>query len=69
MPVRSTGAFSRSPADPAAEEILLQVAQPAPNHTGGLVAFGPDGYLYLGLGDGGGFQLGAGVDGGGGRQP
>ena len=39
--------------DPATEEILLTVAQPFSNHNGGLIKFGPDGYLYLGLGDGG----------------
>ncbi len=39
--------------DPATEAILLTQNQPYPNHNGGSVAFGPDGYLYLGLGDGG----------------
>jgi glucose/arabinose dehydrogenase len=41
-------------ADPATETVLLAVRQPAPNHNGGQITFGPDGYLYLGLGDGGG---------------
>jgi glucose/arabinose dehydrogenase len=39
--------------DPTTERVLLTVDQPYPNHNGGQLAFGPDGYLYLGLGDGG----------------
>lgn len=40
-------------ADPDSQVIILRVAQPYGNHNGGTVAFGLDGYLYLGLGDGG----------------
>jgi glucose/arabinose dehydrogenase len=40
-------------ADPSSEKILLQVDQPFPNHNGGNLEFGSDGYLYAGLGDGG----------------
>jgi glucose/arabinose dehydrogenase len=39
--------------DPGSEQPLLQIAEPYDNHNGGSMAFGPDGMLYIGVGDGG----------------
>lgn len=47
----ATPDFSR--ADPASAKTLFTAQQPFANHNGGQLAFGPDGFLYLGLGDGG----------------
>jgi glucose/arabinose dehydrogenase len=45
---------SATSADPGSARVLMTVEQPYANHNGGHLAFGPDGYLYIALGDGGG---------------
>lgn len=40
-------------ADPSSAQTVLTIDQPFSNHNGGIIAFGPDGYLYIGTGDGG----------------
>lgn len=47
----SADGLTATAADPA---VILEIPQPARNHNGGMIAFGPDGYLYVGMGDGGG---------------
>jgi glucose/arabinose dehydrogenase len=48
-----TASTDRRTADPASERVIFTLHQPFANHNGGEIAFGADGYLYIGLGDGG----------------
>jgi hypothetical protein len=49
----SVSAANPDLAEPSSELNLMTIYQPYPNHKGGDLCFGPDGYLYIGLGDGG----------------
>jgi len=51
---RFTTTANAEVADPASSRLIITTPHPVSNHNGGLVAFGPDGMLYAGLGDGGG---------------
>jgi glucose/arabinose dehydrogenase len=51
---RFTSTDSGLTLNPTTEEVILTVNQPADNHNGGDLVFGPDGYLYVAFGDGGG---------------
>lgn len=52
--VRYTVSADPNVADAASAKLILAVAQPASNHNGGHILFGPDGMLYIAMGDGGG---------------
>jgi glucose/arabinose dehydrogenase len=52
--VEYRAARSGDRADAGSARLVLRMADPEPNHNGGLLVFGPDGHLYVGTGDGGG---------------
>ena len=56
--VRYTVSADPNVADPVTDVPIISVAQPYTNHNGGMIAFGPDGMLYIGMGDGGSAGLG-----------
>lgn len=49
----SVSAADPNVADPNSQQILMTISQPYSNHNGGCIKFGSDGYLYIGMGDGG----------------
>jgi glucose/arabinose dehydrogenase len=51
---RYTVSADPNQADPSSAQVVLTISQPQENHNGGWLAFGPDGYLYVAMGDGGG---------------
>ena len=50
---RYTVSGERNVANPASAKLIIAIPQPYENHNGGMIAFGPDGMLYIGMGDGG----------------